>query len=524
MSLGLNSLKVTLLGLTGLASGFLVDAVLTAFFGLGAKTDILFVASVVPLGFQTIITLQCQKVFQPIFLHKWNTIGQSEAWNLLNKAVIYGVGWGILFCGLGIALSPLLVELQISEYSGSDKQQATFLAQAYFVSVIGIIPIQIYNSVLTGLGHFLVPSISRTIENLFKLVLAFLVLPRWGLVSIPIAIVLSSIWQAQQSQMALKRLGYRFVAKPEGPGIGFGSLLRTSSFPLMGHGLSLAVELIQNLIATSLGVGALSALRFATRIIDSVAGLVTNGVVTASGPPILNAISVHDFAKAERSLSQGIQYLILIGLPACGALIALGDWGIRILFERKNFTPEHTALIWKVAATMSPYILFSRLYSLLEIPFYGRRDTRTPVIGQLFLAILYTLTCVGLSRAWGLVGFSVAKSTAYILGCGCLYVLLRRGPFPVVPTLNLRVLIKVIAASALFTTSAYIVGAMAGAIPKQQTMRWIAVLLGGGLVSSAILAIMVHLLGLVNLIKFLRRFLPKRVSAPSDRPLPQSQG
>jgi peptidoglycan biosynthesis protein MviN/MurJ (putative lipid II flippase) len=67
-------------------------------------------------------------------------------------------------------------------------------------------------------------------------------------------------------------------------------------------------------------------------------------------------------------------------------------------------------------ALMAPYVLLSRFYAMAELPFYGARDTKTPLIAQVALAVFYSGLMLVFSRWYDVHGFPLARSVSYLLG------------------------------------------------------------------------------------------------------------
>jgi len=410
----------------GMASGVIVDAIMTAFFGLSAKTDSFFVASTVPLTMITIVALQAQKVIQPMFIHYRTVEGPEAGWQFLNNVVLLGTLITAVFCLLGIAFVGPITSLQMASPDAEAKTLTRHLAIWLFIAPVLMCPSTIFSSALVGLGEFVVPGLTKTIENLSKIIVAIALFSRMGILVLPAGLLLGVLLQNVQVYMALRRHGYRFRWTLHLAGLRPLDLLAQSSAPFAGHVLVMSFEVLQNTLATSLGSGALSALKLATRIVDALAGLVANSVVTATTPVVTEHLSTGAVDKMKLSLVHGLRLLLILALPAIIWLVVLGGPCVELLFQRKNFSAADTTLVAAILALMAPYIMLSRVFALAELPFYGARDTKTPLIAQVALAVFYSVLMIVFSHMFKVYGFPLARSVSYLGGCVVLAILVRR--------------------------------------------------------------------------------------------------
>jgi putative peptidoglycan lipid II flippase len=107
-------------------------------------------------------------------------------------------------------------------------------------------------------------------------------------------------------------------------------------------------------------------------------------------------------------------------------LLFEGDSAISLLFERGQFSRSDAALTASLMVLLSPYILFSRAISIMQVPFYAVKDTKALVLGALLSFALYILITPLLLHALGVYGFPLATVGYTAAGTFIMCVLLRR--------------------------------------------------------------------------------------------------
>jgi putative peptidoglycan lipid II flippase len=195
---------------------------------------------------------------------------------------------------------------------------------------------------------------------------------------------------------------------------------------LLGHGMSESKMFVENFLASSLGGGNLSVLRYASRIIEAISGVLLGGIVTSTLPLISVYASEKKFGEMKKSVLDAIRLILFLALPISCWLIFTGTPMMVLLFERGRFSgadAAHTALL---IALLTPYVIFGRLIGITQTPFYARLDTKTPLLSVILFFAVYISTIWLLSKSMGIYGFAIASSFASVMTAVTMSALLHR--------------------------------------------------------------------------------------------------
>ena len=126
------------------------------------------------------------------------------------------------------------------------------------------------------------------------------------------------------------------------------------------------------------------------------------------------------------SQNRGLEFALLLTLPAAVALFVIAEPVITVLFERGAFSAaDSQATAWALmayATGLPAYVLIR----VLTPGFFAREDTSTPVkIAAAGIVINIALNLI-LMRVWGHVGIAIAASISAWINALALGVVLRR--------------------------------------------------------------------------------------------------
>ncbi|MGI9461188.1 MAG: murein biosynthesis integral membrane protein MurJ [Alphaproteobacteria bacterium] len=215
-----------------------------------------------------------------------------------------------------------------------------------------------------------------------------------------LAVILSGIWQAWYLWRGVKKIYPDYVSKVKLKTLwqhNIGQimqkkyppqekkLLKTMTPAMLGAGGQQMNALVGDMIATTIGMGSVTHLFYADRLIQLPLGVI--GIA-------LGIVLLQRFASAHHSsyqnesrrmkkiqplLQQGLCLGLAFGLPPMLALHFLSHNFIAFLFQRGAFdisAVDSTALALKIFALALPFYIINKVF---QPYFYAKGDTKTPV-------------------------------------------------------------------------------------------------------------------------------------------------
>ncbi|MDQ1611087.1 MAG: putative peptidoglycan lipid flippase [Pyrinomonadaceae bacterium] len=181
---------------------------------------------------------------------------------------------------------------------------------------------------------------------------------------------------------------------------------------------------VDQLLASYLPIGAVSALTFAQSIYTLPVSLFGMSVSAAELPAMSSATgSIEEVAgQLRRRLDGGLRQIAFFIVPSAMAFVALGDIIVGVLYRTGRFTDADVLYVWGIIAGSATGLLASTLGRLYSSTYYALHDTRTPLryavlrivfsISLGVLLALYLPPVLGIDPRWGVAGLTVASGMA----------------------------------------------------------------------------------------------------------------
>jgi len=252
---------------------------------------------------------------------------------------------------------------------------------------------------------------------------------------------------------------------------------------LLGVSVAQISLLINTQIASHVGVGAVSWLTYADRLMEFPTALlgVALGVVLL---PQLSAAQARDDTQAYSDmLDWGLRMLVLLALPCAVALIVFPKALVAVLFHYGQFQPQDVTQTTRALMGYGVGLMGLVGIKVLAPGFYARHDIRTPVrIAVVVLVATQAMNLVLVPR-FGHAGLALSIGLGALVNAGWLLIGLRSAkvyqPLPGWGLFMLRVLLACAALGALLAWAGQAIDWIG--LQSQWGWRagWMAAVLGG---------------------------------------------
>jgi putative peptidoglycan lipid II flippase len=378
---------------------------------------------------------------------------------------------------------------------------ATELSRIAFPYLLFISLVSLQSGVLNSLGQFAAAAAAPVLLNL-TLIAALLGLTghvetpghalAWGVFAAGVAQFAWLAWFCRRQGFPLRLVRPRWTDKV--------ALLIKRILPVVfGASLYQVNLLIGTVLATYVSDGAVSYLYYADRVTQLPLGVVGVAVGTALLPLLARQLKAGENAAAQNSQNRGLEFALLLTLPAAAACLVIPDEIIRVLFERGAFGAEATAA---TASALFAYATGLPAYVLIRVlapGFYAREDTSTPVRVAIAAMVVNIVLMLVLMKPMGHVGIALAASVSAWLNTLLLaVVLVRRGHFALDARLRAR-LPRILLATAGMVGVLEIARQNLGVLMTGTTMEQVAglvLLVALGLAAFTALALVLRAAGL----------------------------
>ncbi len=399
--------------------GFFREQVVASTFGIDGGLDAFHVAILLPT-MVTNIVLQNLSVALVMESVRLRTRGDETAGRRL---LTQGIFWGCLFSAtisiLAALLGPQIMAMLYPAMAPHLAAQASRMLWMLipYATISGVTVI--WATLLNTEGRFMVTALSPGVISL-----AIMGCLWFSGHSDPEAMILGFTIGAF---VDLLNLGRSLQAKglPLTPQYGgwsptYTTILATS-FPLVaGSMLHCGTEIVDQSMASWLGEGSISELKYGNRIVGMVFGVVTIPISQVIFPHLIRLSETGKWSELQSTAQRAALGTLLVSLPFTLVLVIFSREIVGLSFEHGKFTSESTM---QVAAVQAMYALQLPFYLwgivLVRVAMALRMNSLILVGGVLNLSVNVAMNYV-LMKPLGVTGIALSTAIVY-LGSACYF-------------------------------------------------------------------------------------------------------
>lgn len=373
--------------LTSRILGFVRDVILARMLGTGGSADAFFVAFRIPNLLRDLVGEGASNAaVVPVLMEYKAKKEDRDFWQVVSSILILAIMGLSMMTVLGILLSPALVRVIAPGFLVDPQKLALTirLTQIMFPYLLLIGLTAHTMAILYAFRSFLTPAFGPCLLNLAMIVSALLAprLFKQPVYGLAIGVIVGGALQLLFQTIPLfKRKPLWQVPRPlVHPGaIKIGRLLLPRMAGTAVYELNLLVDTLCASLAFLVGIGGISAIYYANRIVQFPMGIFGFAFSSASLPALASLAAEKKIDEFKKMMLFSLENIFFLMAPAAVVMLVLGEPMIRMLFERGAFDPYST--------TITAYVLFYSALGLLSFggikimstAFYALQDTRTPV-------------------------------------------------------------------------------------------------------------------------------------------------
>lgn len=417
--------------------GLIKQSVLAAYCGATLETDAFFIATGTMVNLSTIIfsaiSISLLTVHTQILFNE----GRTKSNDLINAVLRVFIPIACCLTLLFYFGAPIAAKILAPAYHGEEihllseyiKTMAiAFVLWGYFLTV---------NVVLETDKEFVQGKGQGFFQNLFLILGAILLYPKWGMKVLVYAFLLSGIaqcllvtWCARNRFKIIfgKISSYKYVKQ----------LIKVAFPLLLGNAMYEVNTIVDGQVATSLGAGGASVLNYGATIHDMVVGVIVTSVSTVLFSHFSTWIAKNEIEQVDVNLRRVLEILTLILLPIMVMGLVAGDQIVKIFYGRGNFGTNEIKLTYGVVIGYSLGFIFQAARANLVKVYYAFQDSKRPMINGLIAIALNITLSISLSKIIGVSGIALATSISMLF----VTILLLVGVKKYLPSFTLRESIK----------------------------------------------------------------------------------
>ena len=380
--------------LTGLAR----EMVIGAQFGTSLQLDAYLAAFRLPdLLFQLVAGGALGSAFIPTFAAHWARGERDNAWLLFSRVLTLMTLLLVIIAGVVMVLAGPLVQWVIAPGFAPAQQALTAqLMRWMLISTMVFGASGLIMGALNATQHFLLPAAAPVLYNIAIILGAWLLAPYFGIFGLVIGVVAGAVAHLLIQLPGLRQVNVRYQPALTLRDAGVREVMRLMGPRVLGLFFVQMHFLVNTILASGLSSGRLSALNYAWLLMLLPQGVFAQSIATAIFPTFAAQVATGQVVALRQTFSHLLRTILFLTIPAAVALYLLRIPLITLLFQRREFTAESTALVGYALQFYAIGLVAHAVVEIVVRAFYAMHDTWTPVavgIGAMILNI-------GLSFWW----------------------------------------------------------------------------------------------------------------------------
>jgi putative peptidoglycan lipid II flippase len=414
-----------------------------------AQLDAFFAAFRIPdLLFQLVAAGALSSALIPVIASVIASDGAAHAWRVVSTVANLMLTALLVLSVVVLVFADRLVPLYTSGFDGATMARTVELTRIMVLSPIFLALGSVATSVLNAQGRFAAAALAPIVYNVAIIGAALLLTGRLGVVGLAIGVVAGSLGHLLVQLDPLRRLGFRYTPRIDTADPPARTALALMAPRAVGLGASQITFVVVTALATTVGVGAVTAFTIAFTLLQIPIGVIGVPLGVVLFPSLSRGAAEGDHVEFVSLLERAIRLLAFVMVPVAVLAALLRVETVAVLFG--GFEPPAIHLTADTFLAFLPGLPAHALIAVLARAFYARQDTLTPVLAAVGAVIVNTSLAAALVRPYGLPGLALAIAIAAWLEAAALTVLLRRREGP----LGLRTVGWVAARAALATAVA----------------------------------------------------------------------
>lgn len=414
--------------------GLVREQAFAFFFGAGVATDAFNIAFRIPNLLRDLFAEGAMSsALVPTFIRTRKEEGEKRSWR------VAGLVFRVLFVSvtllsiIGIVFAPQLVDLYASAFREiPGKFELTVdLTRILFPFFPLVVLAAAFMAILNSCGVYFLPAFASALFNLTSVVCGVtltVLFPFWGwqpIYGMAIGFVAGAMVQAFCQLPKIYQQGYRWQPRQQTelatpyPKWHEDPALRRVLMLMIPGTIGLAATqfniLVNSILATSEGTGAVSWLNYAFRLLQFPIGVFGVALSVATLPRVSEYWVARKYSEFSSTLSESVKQVFAVNLPAAVGLAVLSGPIIELIFQYGEFTAYDTR--------QTSYALMA--YSI-GLVFYSMVKIYVPVcyaMGRTKIAVISSVVSVGVNlglalwwvKEWSYVGLALATSVTALV-------------------------------------------------------------------------------------------------------------
>ncbi len=371
------SVIVTIIGILGKFLGFARDAVIAAFYGATWQTDAFFFAQSMPGIIFPAVCNSLSTAFLTAYVSK--SVENKEGADLYaSKAISLSAFLAIILSGIAIVVTPFLVPVFAPGFAPKQTELAVHLTRITMAAFVLSMGHYMLSAVLSAKKLFYGAQIAMLVYNAIVIALTIAFGKNQNLDLLTGIVVLGHFVQLLVMILIVSRQ-FRFTFSFKCIDADTKKLLLLTLPILLGNSIVQINNIVDKVLSSLFGDGAMSALSYSNTLNRFVTGVVITTLSTVIYPTLAEHYSEGKLGEFSNTFRKSISVGLIVLLPVSIITTLCASDIVKVVYERGSFGPEASGLTASALRFYGMMFVFSAIQEVTVRAFYSMKDTKTPL-------------------------------------------------------------------------------------------------------------------------------------------------
>lgn len=416
---------IMVLTLVGQLISFVREAIFAAYYGVSVAADAYVIATQVPVTLFAVVGVSLTTTVLPIYTKKNKSEGSGAANSFINNMISIFSIVSIILVIIGIIFAPQIVNIFAPSFSENAKLLTVKLTRIIFPIVIFSSLFNIYKAIHNAYESFFIPVIAVYIQSIVISTAIVVFGKKFGIYPAALAtVVAGGLEMCFLAYTIRRKYVYRFYINVFDPEIE--NVLKLIGPIILGVGIAEVNRVIDRMLASGAGEGAVASINYASKLINVFSGLLVSGLSVVCFQKFTELYASN---KIETLLLQFLKYIKLacfFTIPISCGLLVMSNEAVTIVFGRGEFNESavlSTAFVFLFYCIGLTFIVLRELGTKV---FYAMHDTKIPMFNSAIGVAINIVLNIVLVKKMGAAGLALATSISSCTICVMLFSALKR--------------------------------------------------------------------------------------------------
>lgn len=394
--------------------GLIRDKLISLLFGATQESDLYFAAFVIPDFINYLLAGGYFSITLIPFLAQYFDKDPEEGWRFFSTVFFWIT---VAICALTI---PAMIHApKLAYLAAPGLAQEAEARLAYFLRII--LPAQIFflcGSCMSALLYlrkqFLVPALVPVVYNL-GIIGGGVIFRHKGMEGFCWGVLAGSILGNFLLPMLAARSGGGLKMRFSLYHPGLKSYFLTALPLMIGKSITIVDEQFIRIFGSLAGVGAISWLSYARRIMQVPVSVVAQAVGVASYPFLAELHAKRDFSRFFGTINSALQNVMTLLVPLSLWMMLVAEPTVRLIFQQGRFSAVDTANTTRLLQFLLICVSCWGYQQVLGRAFYAKLDTLSPAVLGTSVTVLVIPLYYLFTREYGAMGVAIASAVSIVV-------------------------------------------------------------------------------------------------------------